>query len=395
MALRSSSQVFVRLQAFYVALFAVLGVYMQFFPVWLHDVAGLGKREVTLVQAGQILARTVAGPLWARRVDRIGRARGVLRGLCVATLCMLPAFFVGGGFLWVLSCCALFGCLYPPMHPILDSAAMQHAEERGFSYGRLRAWGSVSFLVVIIATGAVLERLPSAAILWIVLGGMVAVVLAAWALPDENSRWDGGGGGEPTPLRRMMAQPRVLLLLLSCGLVQGSHGTYYALSTLHWRGHGIGEGAAGLLWAEGVLAEILLFFCARRFLERYRPTTLILLGALGAVVRWVVLACTVDLTLLWAVNWLHAASFGLTYLGGLRFVQLRVASTDRASAQGLLGAASSGVGMALGLLVGGVGYEIWGGQAFLMMALLALVGGGAAWWLRSLVAAGATGAEHD
>lgn len=364
---------FARLTAFYVATFAVLGVYMQFFPVWLHDVGGLGNRDVTLVQSGQVWARTLAGPAWAQRVDRSGRPRRVLIWLSVLSLAAFTCFLFGTSMAWLTACCVLFGLCYPPMHPILDAFAVQTAHERGFSYPRVRAWGSVSFLVAIVGVGAMLEHVASRWIHTIVAACLVLTVAAAWMLPrTTRARPE---AGQRAPLTVLLRQPRFLLFLAACGLVQGSHGTFYSLSTLHWRAHGIGEGVAGLLWAEGVVAEIALFFLARGWFERLRPTTLILLGAFGAVVRWCMLGATTEIAWIVAVNWLHALSFGCTYLGALRFVRVRVDAELQATAQGLVGAASSGVGMVIGMLVGGAVYEVSGGDAFYWMAAMAVLGG--------------------
>jgi len=358
---------------FYAAAFAVLGVYMQFFPVWLHDVAGLAAGEVTLAQSGQIWARTFAGPIWAQRVDRTGRPRQVLVLLSVLSLGAFACFGLGSGLAWATVCCVLFGTCYPPLHPILDAVAMRAAHEHGFSYPRLRAWGSVTFLVAVIAMGSVLGHAGSSWIHTSVLLLLVATIAAAVALPADDAA--GTSVLAKAPLRELLAQPRFVLFLGACALVQGSHGTFYSLSTLHWRAHGVGEATAGLLWAEGVLAEIVLFFAARGLFERLRPTTLLLLGAGGAVVRWWVLGSTTAVGWIVAVNWLHALSFGATYLGALRFVRLRVAPSRQATAQGLVGAATSGIGMAGGTLVGGMVYEATGGHAFHWMAGMALAGG--------------------
>ncbi|MEZ5962755.1 MAG: MFS transporter [Planctomycetota bacterium] len=371
---------FARLTGFYVASFAVLGAYMQFFPVWLHDVGGLGKREVTLVQSGQVWARTLAGPLWAQRVDREGGAHRILILLSGLSIVAFLAFRLGHGMAWLTVCCVAFGLCYPPMHPILDAFAMQTAHERGFSYPRVRAFGSASFLVVIVAVGAMLEHVASHWIHPLLTVLLVLTAFAAWRLPRTVR--PAAEPGRRAPLGALLRQPRFLLFLGAAGLVQGSHGTFYALSTLHWRAHGIGEGLAGLVWAEGVVAEIVLFFAARAFFERLRPTTLILLGAAGAAVRWCALGVTTELGPLLAVNWLHALSFGCTYLGSLRYVRVRVDAAHQATAQGLVGAATSGVGMVVGMLIGGAVYETAGGGAFLWMAGMAACGGAGAFVLR-------------
>jgi PPP family 3-phenylpropionic acid transporter len=163
-------------------------------------------------------------------------------------------------------------------------------------------------------------------------------------------------------------------LLVSAGLIQGSHATYYNLSTLHWSDHGIGKGTAGVLWAEGILAEIVLFFFARSSVDRLRPTTLIALGGFAAALRWIIIGSTTSVPVLLATNWLHAATFTCTYLGSMRALERRVKPSQRSSAQGLLGAATAGVGMVVCSLVGGWCYERWGGRAFFVMAAFAVVG---------------------
>jgi PPP family 3-phenylpropionic acid transporter len=136
------------------------------------------------------------------------------------------------------------------------------------------------------------------------------------------------------------------------------------------------------LWAEGVLAEIVLFFIAAKTVDRLRATTMIMIGGFAAVVRWMVLGEFVSVPVLAAANWLHALSFSCTYLGSLRAIERRVPVHQHATAQGLLGASTSGVGMVLGGLLGGYAYETWEGRVFFLMAALAGVGIALAWRLR-------------
>lgn len=366
------------LATFYAASFAVLAVYMQFFPLWLHDERGLGKAEVALVLSAQTIARTFAGPLWSLRVDRTGRPRTVLLWLAALSLLVFAAFSLAPSLLWLWLCSFAFGCCYPPMHPILDALALQTAQRAGFAYGRVRLVGSVAFLLVILAVGTVLETAPTTIVLWLLVAGLGLTAVAGLGLP----RLETPIAEARSPLRGLLRTRPFVLLLIASGLIQGSHATYYNLSTLHWTEHGIGKGIAGVLWAEGVLAEIVLFYFARGSVERWRPTTLLAIGGLGAALRWCIVGATTSVPVLLAANWLHAASFACTYLGSLRALERRVAPAERTSAQGLLGAANSGIGMVVCGLLGGYVYERWAGLAFFLMAAFALFGAGLAWILR-------------
>ncbi len=378
-ATSSPRPAFFRLAAFYAATFGALGVYMQFFPVWLHDIGGLSHQQVTQAQSGQILARTIAGPFWAQRVDRTGRpARMVvwLSGLSVLAF-LLFGFAEGLGSL--LLCCAVYGCVYPPLHSILDNLAIRQARQEGFRFPRLRSLGSLAFLCAIVAMGAVLAVRPSAWVFGVMLGLLLLAFALALRLPEPSMATRAAG---PAPMAQLFKNRTFVLFLCASGLIQGSHGGFYALSTLFWRANGIDEGTAGLLWAEGIVSEIVLFFFIRDHAERLRPTTLMLIGAAAAAARWLLLAQWTEPLWIAAVNWLHALSFGVTYLGALQFLRLRVDDGLQTTAQGLLGAFNSGLFMALGTVVAGFCYEREPAWAFVAMAVLAFLGGVLALWLR-------------
>lgn len=370
------------LAAFYAASFAALAVYMQFFPVWLHDARGLTEAQVANVLSCLTIARTLAGPLWAREVDRSGRPRRVLLALSLLSL----ATFVGYG--WSHTAVGLglasflYGCAYPPLHPVLDAFAGETARQHGFAFGRLRVVGSATFLAVVLGAGWWLERHSSAFVYPLLVGLLVLMLGTALLLPSGVR--PPPPPGERTSLRQLLRSRPFVVLLVASAVIQGSHAPYYNLSTLHWAEHGIGKTTAGALWAEGVLAEILLFWFARGTADKLRPTTLLAIGGLAAAVRWTVVGATTHVPTLFATCWLHALSFGCTYLGALRALDRRVAPQQRATAQGLLGAASSGVGMVLGGLLGGALYARFAGGAFFAMALWGLAGALLAMYLRRL-----------
>jgi PPP family 3-phenylpropionic acid transporter len=372
--------------AFYASSFAVLAVYMQFFPAWLHGAGGLKEAEVSVVMAAQTVARTLLGTYWAHRVDRRGDARPILLGLAAASVGAFALFGVAPGLAGFAVVAFLFGSLFSPMYPICDAAAMQAAAAHGQSFGRMRVVGSSSYLLALLAMGALVQRSGLAPTYGLLLVGTMAMAATALLLPRApDQRGATAAAAAPAaapPWTSLLAQPGLWLLLGAAALIQGSHATFYNLSTLHWADRGIDASVASIVWAEGILAEILLFWFARTTVDRLRPTTLMLLGAAAAVVRWCIVGATTDVGLLLASGWLHALSFGCTYLGSLRALDRRVPAPLRATAQGLLGAATSGVGMVVGGLAGGFAYDALAGGAFFVMAAFAAIGGWLSWRLR-------------
>ena len=75
-----------------------------------------------------------------------------------------------------------------------------------------------------------------------------------------------------------------------------------------------------MLWALGVLAEIVLFALSARLPAAFTPSVLILIGGAGALVRWIAMALDPPGALLPFLQCLHGLSFGATHLGTLAFI---------------------------------------------------------------------------
>ena len=379
----STTRCWLGFAGFYVCSFAVLGVYMQFFPAWLHDVGGFDEKDIAVILSAQTISRTLFGPMWSHWVDRTGNARRVLLWLASGGAGAFALFAWAPSLLLAWCVAFLFGCLYPPMHPIADAAAVRTANRLGFSFGRLRVVGSASFLVVIFIAGSYLKQHGTDNVYPVLLVGLVLTAGSAWFVPRDRLHLP-QTRSERAPWWQLFRSRPFVVLLLCTSLIQGSHATFYQQSTVYWNAHGIDKSMAAALWAEGVLAEVLVLLFAKQTLERLRPTTLIWIGGGGAIVRWLVVGSTTSLPILFATNWLHAFSFATTYLGAIGAIEVRVPLHQRATAQGVLGAANSGFGMVFCGLVGGFAFEAYEGGAFYFMAGFAAVGVGLAVWLRKL-----------
>jgi PPP family 3-phenylpropionic acid transporter len=216
-----------------------------------------------------------------------------------------------------------------------------------------------------------MERAGLPIILWSV-AAMVAWLLAACVLlpPGEFE----GRAAAAADLRRLVRKPGFFAFVAAAGLLQASHALYYGFATLHWRAAGHGELVIGLLWAEGVVAEVALFAWAAALLRRFPPIRLLALAGALTVTRWAVSALSTDLVVLVPAQALHAASFGAVHLAAMHYLRDRTPPELHASAQGFY--AALGTALPFGLLtpVAGWLYGIGGGLAFWAMAAIALVG---------------------
>jgi PPP family 3-phenylpropionic acid transporter len=360
-----------RLAAFYFAFLAVYGVQIPFWPVWLAA-HGLGPTDIGVIVAVGVGARLIGNLVIAHVADRSGERRRLMLALAVAGLAAYGLFVLVDGFWGILAVSIVSSLLFPPIMALGESLTMTGVGRFGLDYGRIRLWGSLSFILAAAASGHVLVEAPPAAILWMVLATVAATALACAVLPDL--RTDAAPVSAGLPLTRVLADRGLILMLAAAGLIQGSHAVYYAFGTLHWQAAGISDDVIGLLWAEGVVCEIVLFAAGGAVLRRIRPPWLIAIAGGLAVLRWLVLGTTTALPAVVAVQALHAFSYGAAHLGAIHVIAKAVAPALSATAQSLYAALVMGLALGSMLLASGPLYEAFAGGAYFAMALSAALG---------------------
>ena len=139
-----------------------------------------------------------------------------------------------------------------------------------------------------------------------------------------------------------------------------------------------------MLWAASVLAEVTMFAFSNFFHRALGSVRLIMLGTGIATLRWTLTALAPPLGMLFAVQTLHAGSFGFTHLGTMHYIRERVPANMRNTAQGLYSVLSSGILMSGTMWASGSLYGALGGGAFYVMAVIAAVASSFGFALRTL-----------
>jgi PPP family 3-phenylpropionic acid transporter len=338
----------------------------------------MSPAEIGVLLALGVGAKIAGNPLAGHLSDRLGERRRPMVAFAGCSLAAFALFGLVDGFWPIFVVSLLFFTLWPPIMPLGESLTMLAARDGALDYGRVRLWGSISFVVLAVAAGRVLVDQPAGTIFWMVLAAIALTALSCHLLPDiRPERASSAALSLIQPLRdRSFA-----LFLAAAALIQGSHAVYYAFGTLHWRAAGYPEDVIGALWAEGVVAEIILFIVGGRMLRRIGPARLLALGGFAGALRWLVLGLTDALPALVCVQTLHAFTFGAAHLGAIHFIARAVPSALSATAQSLYSALVMGLGLGLMLLASGPLYAALAGAAYFPMAAAALIGGVLAWML--------------
>jgi PPP family 3-phenylpropionic acid transporter len=255
-----------------------------------------------------------------------------------------------------------------PIVPIADAMTLAAAPGR-FQYGWVRGAASAAFVVGSVSAGQVVEATSLGGIVW--MNGTILALAAAAALRLPQNALDRPVVRRQANVRALFAVPGFLPLMALAALVLSSHALHDGFEIMRWEEGGIGPGTAGLLWSEGVLAEVVVFVVVGpALLRRLGPAGAAALAAGAGMVRWSVTAVTAWLPAMALVEPLHGLTFALLHLACMQMLSVVVPPALAATAQAIYGGLAVGTMTAIITLVSGPLYGAFGPRAFWVMALL-------------------------
>lgn len=273
--------------------------------------------------------------------------------------------------------------------PLTETVAVQLMRHRGIDYGRIRLWGSLTFVIASFLGGVAIEKFGGGAGIWLIAIGCAATVVTAQLLPREDTHVEGAEAvlaplwhaSEPRALLRI---PAFRLFLIAGGLTMAAHATFLTFGTLLWQKQGFSGVTIGTLWAIGVAFEVLLFSVSGRVVAVFGAARLIAIGAAVSVLRWALMSADPPLAALVPLTALHGITYGATHIGAIHFINAAVPRHATGTAQALYATVAAGVAMGVATLIGGWIYARAGSLSYLAMAGIAVAAVFAAWRLVSI-----------
>ena len=368
--LSPTARIALQLSFFYGAIFASVGIFLPYWPVWLES-CGLSTVEIGVIIAASFWPRIVTSLVIPNLADRLERRRLLMTVTTAITLLLLLTHALVSDFWLFMFLGLLMGGTWSCILPLADAISLERTASTGLDYGRIRLWGSITFVLMSVIGGFALERAGVSSIFTLLVATTALTLIACLAMPEKPRR---PSGSEPASLRRLFRRVDLWLLVIASSLIQGSHTLLYNFGSIHWRSAGLSETVIGWLWAEGVIAEVIFFTFSAWLLKRLPLDKLLIIAGVLTAFRWVLIGMSSSLPLLLFTQALHAASFALTFLVTIHYIRETTPSELQASAQGFYVACGFAPLSGLVSLVSGWLYGALAGQAFFAMAAMATAG---------------------
>jgi PPP family 3-phenylpropionic acid transporter len=353
-----------RLSGFYFFYFASLGVLV---PYWSLYLKSLGFNSLTIGGLVAILPATklIAPYIWGWLADHTRRSMLIIRIASLLALLTFSLVFVSQQLWWLTFAMLLFSFFWNAILPQFEAMTLNHLGNDTHHYSMIRLWGSLGFIVVVVLIGDLLQAQGADIIPLVVLLTFFIISVTSFMVPEKLNT----PHAEHSPIWHVVRQPRVLAFLVVCFLMLCSHGPYYTFYTIYLQEQGYSSHLIGVLWAVGVLAEIIIFLIMHRLLPAFGARKLLIVTLLLTTLRWLFIGFFVsDLSMLFVAQLLHAFSFGVFHSVGISLVHEYFTGSHQGRGQALYSSTSYGAGVAVGSLVSGLVWDQWGAGVLFMFA---------------------------
>ena len=359
--------------------FAVNGVFLPFWILYLTGVKNLTVLEASSIFSMLYLARFLGGiflnPYLLKRYNiSLSLKISVIAGILLAL-----SYGITNNKIILTLITFMFGLVYYTVAPFIESLASLFLKEEGIDYGKARTWGSVSFTLVGIAAGGIIGYVGSVALYYILIILLVLYVVFMF-LPQPKlvrtltvNKSDNNNAGKLYSW--VLKDKNAILLILVIFLYQLSHTAYNNYNALYLESMNINaKWLSGLILNISVIAEILFFIFSKKIIGKIKPTQLLVFCGIGAIIRWLMLAIFHNIYVFVVMQTFHAITFAVGHIAFILILNNRFNTEKIIDMQILYTAICYQLSMTIGLYIMGAIWDINSSLVFYVSAGIALVG---------------------
>ncbi len=356
----------------YFLYFGILGIYLPYFNLYCYHLDFSGF-QIGVLSAIRTLATALFPLVWGALADRFLIRRPLYIACTLVSTGIWAFYLLTTDFHTMLAITVFYGIFHAPIISFLESFSMDLLGREKDQYGRLRAWGSISFILTVIIVGRAIDAASTHIILVIILAGKVLFFLMATRLPDAAPE---PGKSHFGPGARALLSKRVLIFLAAAFLMLLSHGTYYGFFSIHLENLGFQNTFIGITWAVAVIAEIIVMVNSKRIFRRFSYEHVLVISFAAAGIRWFVLFFAASAALILFTQLLHAFSYGAFHVASILYIDKLTPPEAKTLGQAVNNAVTYGLGMMSGFFLNGYLFDIIGATPlFAISGGLAIAGG--------------------
>lgn len=351
----------------YFLYFGVLGIYLPFFNLYCYHI-GFSGTEIGSLSAVRSTVMVIFSLAWGHLADRYKVRKPIYLVCSFSAAALWLLYFTTVDFWPMMIITVLYTVFFAPVISFLESFTMDSLQSRKAAYGKVRVFGSISFITVVILLGRLIDHFPIRLILLLIFSGSLLQALGSVLLPQVDS------ADRSSPSLRSFLQPQILVFL-TCGfLMLVSHGAYYGFFSIHLETMGFSRTFIGFSWALASTAEILVMIRSEAIFRRFSLERVLWFSFAVAALRWGLLFAVGRAVPILLTQTLHAATYGLFHMASILYIDRLAPEQAKTLGQAINNSVQYGLGLMVGFFVSGLLYErIGSASLFLVSGALAVL----------------------
>lgn len=358
--------------------YAVQGVFFQYWIIYLTTIKNLSVLEASAVFSMIYLARFISGIFVSTTlIKRFGLHMSYkIIGLSGFVIVLFYGFVDNKINLFLVT--FLFGLTYFSLTPLTETTSSLFLKEGNVDYGKVRVFGSISFMTIGIIVGSVLGYISNNYIFY-VLASLVFIyfMFTLMPTPDLLKNVDSYSNNSKRTSKQFIwlkNDRNAILLILTFFFLQLSHAAYNNYSVLYLEGMNISlKWLTGLIVNISVILEILFFIFSNKLPRNISARKFLIFACATAAFRWLMLGLFENVYVFIFMQTLHAITFALAQISFILLLNSKFNSEKTLEMQNLYSAVGFQLSAFLGMYMVGFIWDISTNLVFLVSSGVAFI----------------------
>ena len=355
----------------YFIYFGVMGIFLPYFNLYCYHLNFSGFQIGTL-SALRSVVMIMFTLIWSVLADRL-QIRKPLYILCNFISTMIWAFFFfATDFKAMLVITIFYAVFYAPIISFLEAFTMDVLGQEKRSYGRLRVWGSMAFIITVIVLGRIIDLYSVEIIIALIFCGSLIQAAVSTKIPDVRIKKDASF----TLQAKVLLKKRVGVFLFCAFLMLVSHATYYGFFSIHLENMGYGNTFIGIAWALATISEVMVMIKSDWIFKRFSMENVLVFSFMVAALRWFAFFWAKSPPAILLLQMLHALTYGTFHVASILYIDALAPAETKTLGQAANNAVTYGLGLMVGFFVSGYFFESLGSFGLFFTSGFIALGGG-------------------
>ena len=359
----------------YFSVFLIISLLTAYFPLWLNKGLQLDPKYIGYILSISGIVKAFFTIILALFIKNNNSLRNFLSYLIIFTLTLFLFIYLLKNILSlniILIIVLMFLISFSPILPLIETLYSGLVKKSLKKYGKIRISGSLSFCLGVFLFGYFIDIYSINIFPLILICCLLLMGLSIFFIPKKFKIEK---FHNLTNFKNLINENKnILLYIVVCSLLQGTHAMYYGYSTIIWERKGLEFINIGILWSFAIISEILLFLTIDYFFKpRYLYRALIFCSAISFL-RWCLTYLIENFYILLIIQTLHGVTFALTHYIMIFFINSKLKQASRLHAQIIYYALAGGFFITiLTISCGHILSYFKGDEGYMLMALLAFM----------------------